>query len=75
MGWWPGAPLSLPFLSYGGTYLVLDAALLGGLLSVFRMDALLRDGASGPAGPILPERLELALAGGRLRIEYRRRRE
>ena len=75
MGWWPGAPLSLPFLSYGGTYLVLDAALLGGLLSVFRMDALLRDGTSGPAGPILPERLELALAGGRLRIEYRRRRE
>lgn len=75
IGWWPGAPLSLPFLSYGGTYLVLDAALLGGLLSVFRMDALLRDGASGPAGPILPERLELALAGGRIRIEYRRRRE
>ncbi|WP_295616984.1 permease prefix domain 1-containing protein [uncultured Intestinimonas sp.] len=69
------APLSLPFLSYGAGYLLLNCILVGFLLSVFRMDALLRDGASGPAGPILPERLELALAGGRLRIEYRRRRE
>lgn len=45
LGWWPLGVLSLPFLSYGVFFLLVDAALAGVLLSVFRMDALLRDTA------------------------------
>ena len=48
LGWWPLGALSLPFLSYGVTFLLVDAALAGVLLSVFRMDALVRAGGRGP---------------------------
>lgn len=74
-GWFPSGPLSLPFLSYGVSFLVVDAALVGVLLSVFRMDSLLRDVASAVQGPPprLPGRLTIPLGGGSLSIEYRRK--
>lgn len=74
LGWCPVTPLSLPFFSYGMLYQIVDLALVGVLLSVFRMDALARDPA-GTAwrGPIPPRSLELSLLRGSLRIEYHRR--
>ena len=51
LGWWPLGVLSLPFLSYGVFFLLVDAALAGVLLSVFRMDALLRDTAWASSAP------------------------
>lgn len=51
LGWWPLGVLSLPFLSYGVFFLLVDAALAGVLLSVFRMDALVRDTAWASSAP------------------------
>ena len=73
LGWWPSGALSLPFLSYGVTFLLVDAALAGVLLSVFRMDALVRDAVAASARPVsLPEALNIPLGRGSLHIEYRR---
>ena len=73
LGWWPLGALSLPFLSYGVTFLLVDAALAGVLLSVFRMDALVRDAVAASARPVsLPEALNIPLGRGSLHIEDRR---
>ena len=74
LGWWPLGVLSLPFLSYGVTFLLVDAALAGVLLSVFRMDALVRDAAAGDRQPIpLPGALTIPLGRGALYIQYRKK--
>ena len=68
-------PLGPPvpaLLSYGMGYLAANAALVGVLLSVFRMDRLLRDGpATDPARP-RPDHWDLPLGRGTLSIQYRR---
>ena len=68
------APLSLPFLSYGAGYLLLNCILVGFLLSVFRMDALLRDGPARDLSSPLPDQLDLRLPLGKgsLSIRFRR---
>lgn len=68
------APLSLPFLSYGAGYLLLNCLLVGFLLSVFRMDALLRDGPAWTLSSPLPDQLDfhLPLGKGSLSIHFRR---
>ena len=74
LGWWPSGALSLPFLSYGVTFLLVDAAMAGVLLSVFRMDALVRDAVAASARPVsLPEALNIPLGRGSLHIEYRKK--
>ena len=67
-------PLSLPFLSFGAAYLLTNSLLAGFLLSVFRMDALLRDGPDQALPSPFPNRLDLRLPLGRgsLSIRYRR---
>lgn len=67
-------PLSLPFLSYGAGYLLLNCLLVGFLLSVFRMDALLRDGPARTLSSPLPDQLDLRLplGKGNLLIRYRK---
>ena len=74
LGYSPLGPLSLPFLSYGAGYLLLNCLLVGFLLSVFRMDALLRDGPDQALSSPFPNRLDLRLPLGRgsLSIRYRR---
>ena len=73
LGWWPLGVLSLPFLSYGVFFLLVDAALAGVLLSVFRMDALLRDTAWASSAPApRPSALDIPLGRGQLHIEYRK---
>lgn len=72
-GWWPLGVLSLPFLSYGVFFLLVDAALAGVLLSVFRMDALVRDTAWASSAPApRPSALDIPLGRGQLHIEYRK---
>lgn len=68
------SPLSLPFLSYGAGYLLLNCLLVGFLLSVFRMDALLRDGPARTLSSPLPDQLDLhlPLGKGSLSIHFRR---
>lgn len=68
------SPLSLPFLSYGAGYLLLNCLLVGFLLSVFRMDALLRDGPARTLSSPLPDQLDLRLPLGKgsLSIHFRR---
>ena len=56
-----GSALPLPFFSYGPTSMVVDFALLGLLLSVFRMDPLQRDGPSLPLPQLFPRLLESLL--------------
>ena len=52
----------------------MDAALAGVLLSVFRMDALVRDTVAASARPVsLPEALNIPLGRGSLHIEYRKK--
>ena len=70
MGYSPLAPLSLPFLSHGIGYLLVDSLLAGILLSVFRMDALLRDKMAGTTFHPLPDQLVLPLGKGKLLIQY-----
>ena len=73
LGWWPLGVLSLPFLSYGVFFLLVDAALAGVLLSVFRMDALVRDTAWASRAPApRPSALDIPLGRGQLHIEYRK---
>ena len=73
LGWWLLGVLSLPFLSYGVFFLLVDAALAGVLLSVFRMDALLRDTAWASSAPApRPSALDIPLGRGQLHIEYRK---
>lgn len=73
LGWWPLGVLSLPFLSYGVFFLLVDAALAGVLLSVFRMDALVRDTAWASSAPApRPSALDIPLGRGQLHIEYRK---
>ena len=74
VGWSPVGALSLPFLSYGAGYLVVDAVLAGVLLSVFRMDALVRDAAVLVSSHRpLPDTLHIPLGKGTLYIEYRKK--
>lgn len=73
LGWSPFGPLSLPFLSYGVGYLAVNTALAGVLLSVFRMDRLLRDGPVDRPPHLLPDHWDLSLGRGTLSIRYRRR--
>ena len=54
-------PPPLPFFSYGPTSMVVDFALLGLLLSVFRMDPLQRDGPTLPLPQLSPHLLEFLL--------------
>lgn len=73
LGWWPLGVLSLPFLSYGVFFLLVDAALAGVLLSVLRMDALVRDTAWASSAPApRPSALDIPLGRGQLHIEYRK---
>ena len=73
LGWWPLGVLSLPFLSYGVFFLLVDAALAGVLMSVFRMDALVRDTAWASSAPApRPSALDIPLGRGQLHIEYRK---
>lgn len=74
LGYSPLGPLSLPFLSYGAGYLLLNCLLVGFLLSVFRMDALLRDGPARTLSSPLPDQLDLRLPLGKgsLSIRFRR---
>lgn len=73
LGCWPLGVLSLPFLSYGVFFLLVDAALAGVLLSVFRMDALVRDTAWASSAPApRPSALDIPLGRGQLHIEYRK---
>lgn len=74
LGYSPLGPLSLPFLSFGAAYLLTNSLLAGFLLSVFRMDALLRDGPDQALPSPFPNRLDLRLPLGRgsLSIRYRR---
>ena len=74
LGYSPLGPLSLPFLSYGAGYLLLNCLLVGFLLSVFRMDALLRDGPARDLSSPLPDQLDLRLPLGKgsLSIHFRR---
>ena len=73
LGWWPLGVLSLPFLSYGVFFLLVNAALAGVLLSVFRMDALVRDTAWASSAPApRPSALDIPLGRGQLHIEYRK---
>lgn len=67
-------PLSLPFLSFGIAYLLTNSLLVGFLLSVFRMDALLRDGPARTLSSTLPDQLDLRLPLGKgsLSIRFRR---
>lgn len=72
LGWSPVGALSLPFLSSGGGFLLTGGIQMGVVLSVLRMDDLIRDPAEtrrprGEGG------LSLSLLGGRLRMEYRPR--
>ena len=74
LGWSPLAPLSLPFLSYGAGFMAVNLVLAGVLLSVLRMDALARDGAStGLSFTALPETFTLPLPGGVLHIVWRKK--
>ena len=75
LGWAPLAPLSLPFLSYGRCFMALNLLLVGIILSVFRMDALVRDGAARRYTiPRLPDgTISLPFPGGTLTLTYRRR--
>lgn len=74
LGYSPLGPLSLPFLSYGVVYLLTNSLLVGFLLSVFRMDALLRDGPARTLSSPLPDQLDLhlPLGKGSLSIHFRR---
>lgn len=74
LGYSPLAPLSLPFLSYGVSYLLINSLLAGILLSIFRMDALLRDGPASTSRFPCPDRLDLRLPFGKgnLLIQYRK---
>lgn len=74
LGYSPLGPLSLPFLSYGAGYLLLNCLLVGFLLSVFRMDALLRDGPARTLSSTLPDQLDFHLPLGKvsLSIHFRR---
>ena len=74
LGYSPLGPLSLPFLSYGVVYLLTNSLLVGVLLSVFRMDALLRDGPAQTLSSTLPDQLDfhLPLGKGSLSIHFRR---
>ena len=74
LGYSPLGPLSLPFLSYGVVYLLTNSLLVGFLLSVFRMDALLRDGPARTLSSPLPDQLDLRLPLGKgsLSIHFRR---
>lgn len=64
---------SLPFLSYGPAYLLLDLILVGVLLSVFRMDALVRDITEHKSTFTLsiPEQLHIPLGPWDIRINRR----
>lgn len=64
---------AFPFFTYGPGYLLIDLILVGVLLSVFRMDALVRDVAEGRyALPIPPKSIDIRLPFGRGKIHIER---
>ena len=71
LGYSPLGPLSLPFLSFGAAYLLTNSLLAGFLLSVFRMDALLRDGPAHSLASPCPDRLDLRLPLGKGTLSIR----
>lgn len=75
LGWRLFPADAFPLLTYGPGYLLADLALVGLMLSVFRMDALVRDGAArswagtGLHGEVV---IPLPFDRGRIRIEHLR---
>ena len=65
------APLSLPFLSYGAGFMVVNLLLAGLLLSILRMDTLVRDSAcAARRHASFSNALSLSLPGGTLHIQW-----
>lgn len=63
-------PISMPFLSYGPTAQLVNFLLLGLLLSIFRMDALVRDPARPLGGVHSGLSIPLPFHKGRIQITY-----
>ena len=68
LGIWLIAPIALPFLSYGATALLINMALAGVLLSVFRTGEVYRDTASHP---IFSDSKFIQWADGKLTISFK----
>ena len=68
LGIWLIAPIALPFLSYGATALLINMALAGVLLSVFRMGEVYRDTAPHP---IFSDSKFIQWADGKLTITFK----
>lgn len=68
LGIWLIAPISLPFLSYGATALLINMALAGVLLSVFRTGEVYRDTAPHP---IFSDSKFIQWADGKLTISFK----
>ena len=67
LGIWLIAPIALPFLSYGATALLINMALAGVLLSVFRTGEVYRDTAPHP---IFSDSKFIQWADGKLTISF-----
>lgn len=68
LGIWLIAPIALPFLSYGATALLINMALAGVLLSVFRTGEVYRDTAPHP---IFSDSKFIQWADGKLTISFK----
>lgn len=68
LGVWLIAPIALPFLSYGATALLINMALAGVLLSVFRTGEVYRDTAPHP---IFSDSKFIQWADGKLTISFK----
>lgn len=68
LGIWLIAPIALPFLSYGATALLINMALVGVLLSVFRTGEVYRDTAPHP---IFSDSKFIQWADGKLTISFK----
>lgn len=68
LGVWLIAPIALPFLSYGATALLINMALAGVLLSVFRTGEVYRDTAPHP---IFSDSKFIQWADGKLTITFK----
>lgn len=68
LGIWLIAPIALPFLSYGATALLINMALAGVLLSVFRTGEVYRDTAPHP---IFSDSKFIQWADGKLTITFK----
>ena len=68
LGIWLIAPIALPFLSYGATAMLINMALAGVLLSVFRTGEVYRDTAPHP---IFSDSKFIQWADGKLTISFK----